>query len=281
VTATETPGAGTGQLGRPPSLAVEHVSVRFGGLTALDDVNLAAAPGEIVGLIGPNGAGKTTLLNVITGLIRPQAGTVSLAGRPVGRASVHQRARRGLARTFQRVTLFEELSVGQHVQLAAEAARGWLSHPGAGPATPSAAPEAELTSIDWSGKVDAAVLLERLGLRVGTGAAVDGLPLGNARLVELAMALATRPVVLLLDEPFSGLAATERQHLSDLLLEVRAETDVAVVLVEHDVDIVSRIADRVVVLDFGVVIGDGPPEQVLADPAVRQAYFGMAGMGEP
>jgi branched-chain amino acid transport system ATP-binding protein len=248
------------------ALAVEHVTVRFGGLLALDDVNLRAATGEIVGLIGPNGAGKTTLLNVVTGIIRPNVGQVNLAGRPCGRSTVHRRARLGLARTFQRVTLFAELSVRQHVELAAEAPSGLGRGRGAADGSSREA-------------VDAAAILERVGLHVDADADVAGLPLGQARLVELAMALAARPKVLLLDEPFSGLGTTEREHLSALLSEIKGENQMAIVLVEHDVDIVTRIADRVVVLDFGHVIGDGPPATVLADPAVRKAYFGMAGLG--
>jgi branched-chain amino acid transport system ATP-binding protein len=248
------------------ALAVRHVSVRFGGLQALDDVNLEANPGEIVGLIGPNGAGKTTLLNVITGLIRSQSGTVSIAGRPLGRASVHHRARLGLARTFQRVTLFPELSVRQHVQLSIETARRRIRSDGG-----------TAKGADGEGEFDADAIIHRVGLPVDGDADVLGLPLGHARLVELAMALAPRPDVLLLDEPFSGLGTSEREHLSNLLSEVHTESRMATVLVEHDVDIVSRIASRVVVLDFGLVIGSGPPAEVLAEPAVRQAYFGLSG----
>jgi branched-chain amino acid transport system ATP-binding protein len=258
-TATPVPEAGASTA----ALAVDQVSVRFGGLQALDKVNLYANKGEIVGLIGPNGAGKTTLLNVITGLIKPQSGTVSISGQSLGRASVHRRARRGLARTFQRVTLFSELSVRQHIQLAAETARRRADGEGTG------------VWGDGDEEFDADALIERVGLPVTGDADVLGLPLGYARLVELAMALAARPAVLLLDEPFSGLGASERDHLSTLLCEVEAESQVATVLVEHDVDIVTRIASRVVVLDFGLVIGTGPPAEVLADPAVRQAYFGL------
>ena len=269
MTVTATPGPTVAGPEAPIALSVSHVSVRFGGLQALDDVNLSAPSGEIVGLIGPNGAGKTTLLNVVTGLIRPSSGTVSIGGVNCGRRSVHRRARLGLARTFQRVTLFGELSVRQHVQLAQEAAAGLTGRR-----------ERRAAADDQWGTDDPDALLRRLGLRVRGDANVDGLPLGNARLVELAMAMASRPNVLLLDEPFSGLGSNERDHLSELLGELKRQTNVAIVLVEHDVDIVARIADRVVVLDFGRVIGDGPPATVLADPVVRKAYFGMAGMGD-
>jgi branched-chain amino acid transport system ATP-binding protein len=264
MTATMTPAPDG--VSSTAALAVTHVSVRFGGLQALHEVSLEANRGEIVGLIGPNGAGKTTLLNVITGLIRPQSGTVSIAGRPLGRASVHNRARLGLARTFQRVTLFPELSVRQHVQLSIETAR-----------RRSRGDEGTAKGSDGDEELDADAVIHRVGLPVDGDADVLGLPLGHARLVELAMALAARPDVLLLDEPFSGLGTSEREHLSNLLSEVQSDSRVATVLVEHDVDIVSRIAQRVVVLDFGEVIGSGPPAEVLADQAVRQAYFGLGG----
>ena len=239
---------------RADALEVREVTVRFGGLMALNAVDLAVKPGEIVGLIGPNGAGKTTMLNVMTGLLRADHGRIFLGGRDVGSAPVHKRARMGLARTFQRVTLFGELTAGQHLQVAAEAA-------GRPP-------------------VDVDGLLRRVGLRIGADAPVTDLPLGNARLVELAMALASGPRVLLLDEPFSGLAANEREHLRDLLAALRDDEDLAIVLVEHDVDVVARLANRIVVLDFGEKIADGTPEEVLARPEVRRAYFGVVEVGE-
>jgi len=239
---------------RADALEVREATVRFGGLMALNAVDLAVKPGEIVGLIGPNGAGKTTMLNVMTGLLRADHGLTFLGGTDVSSAPVHKRARMGLARTFQRVTLFGELTAGQHLQVAAEAA-------GRPP-------------------VDVDGLLGRVGLRIGADAPVTDLPLGNARLVELAMALASGPRVLLLDEPFSGLAANEREHLSDLLTVLRDDEGLAIVLVEHDVDVVARVANRIVVLDFGEKIADGTPEEVLARPEVRRAYFGVVEVGE-
>ena len=237
---------------RANALEIQGATMRFGGLKALNDVDLAVKPGEIVGLIGPNGAGKTTMLNIITGLLRPDRGRILVGGQSVGSAPVYRRARMGLARTFQRVTLFGELTAGQHIQIAVETA-----------GRPA---------------VDADELLNLVGLRIGADARVADLPLGNARLVELAMALASGPRVLLLDEPFSGLAAHERQHLRDLLVQLRDSEDLAIVLVEHDVDVVSEMANRIVVLDFGNKIADGTPEMVLATPEVRRAYFGVLEM---
>jgi branched-chain amino acid transport system ATP-binding protein len=248
----------------PLVLDVDGVSMHFGGLKALSEVSIRVGAGEIVGVIGPNGAGKTTLLNVMSGLLRPSKGRVVVGGRESTRSSVHKRASLGLARTFQRVTLFSDLTVGEHVQLALEASRGLWKIRGK-----SGVPES------GTGDVEGTTFLRQVGIARLAGADVGSLPLGQARLVELAMALATRPVVLLLDEPFSGLGATERDDLADLLLELRATSGPGIVLVEHDVGIVSRLADRLVVLDFGQVIADGPTQGVLQDANVRRAYFGL------
>jgi branched-chain amino acid transport system ATP-binding protein len=239
-----------------PSLEVRDAVVRFGGLTALDTVSMEVRPAEIVGLIGPNGAGKTTLLNVITGLIRPTAGTVTIGGRECRRRPPHWRARSGVSRTFQRVGLFPELTVGQHLQLAREA-RG------------------RARAADGGGADDLDQVRRQVGLQIDAAAVATGLPLGTARLVELAMAIAADPQVLLLDEPFSGLVGAERRHMADLLCGLRDERGVGMILVEHDIDSVARLVDRIVVLDFGKKIADGPPADVLRDPLVRTAYFGQ------
>jgi ABC-type branched-subunit amino acid transport system ATPase component len=245
----------------PLVLDVDHVSMRFGGLQALSDVSVRVGPGEIVGVIGPNGAGKTTLLNVMSGLLRPSQGRVVVGGRESTHSSVHKRASLGLARTFQRVTLFSDLTVREHVQLALDVSRGlWTIGRSRTPET------AEL---------DATTFLRQVGIARLAEADVGTLPLGQARLVELAMALATQPLVLLLDEPFSGLGATERDDLADLLLELRATSGPGIVLVEHDVGIVTRLADRLAVLDFGQLIADGQTQSVLQDANVRRAYFGL------
>lgn len=245
----------------PNALALENVTVRFGGLVALDGVTLQTRAGEIVGIIGPNGAGKTTLLNVITGIIKPNRGSVSISGTICTQWAVHRRARLGLARTFQRVTLYSELSVGDHFRLAAEG-RAPFWH-GAG----SRADGVVAQSID---------LLARLGWRASGEERAAGLPLGRSRLIELVMAMATAPSVLLLDEPLSGLAGEERQAIVRALRSLQATSTVTVVLVDHDLASVRQVADRLVVLDFGKVICEGAVETVLADESVRRAYFGGA-----
>jgi branched-chain amino acid transport system ATP-binding protein len=233
-----------------PVLEVRDVTVRFGGHLALDRVNLAAAPGQVTGLIGPNGAGKTTLFNVVTGLQAPQRGSVRLDGEDVTRLAPHRRARRGLARTFQRLELFGLLTVGENVELAASV-RG--RRPGR----------------------SAAEALHLVGLAGEAAVRADELPTGKARLVELARALATGPQVLLLDEPASGQDESETDAFREVLLTVAAE-GIAVLLVEHDVQLVMRTCSHVHVLDFGRVLARGTPAEVQADRAVVEAYLGAA-----
>jgi len=232
------------------SLEVDHVSVHFGGVAALSDVSLCAEAGTVTGLIGPNGAGKTTLFNVITGLQRPNRGSVSLGGTDVTNRGTHRRARLGLARTFQRLELFSTLSAVDNVRVGLEAS---------GRAAPAAAIE----------------LLERVGVGEEAAAPVSSLPTGSARLVELARALSTDPKVLLLDEPCSGLDERESSTLGELLVSLAAEGR-AIVLVEHDTDLVLRVCGTVHVLDFGQVIATGSPEEIRRNPAVQEAYLGHA-----
>ena len=237
-----------------PALQAEHVSVRFGGVVAVDQVNLSVEPAAITGLIGPNGAGKTTIFNVFGGLQHPTEGKVLLEGRDITRLKAHARARRGMARTFQRLEIFGSLSVRDNIQVAAEIRRGWARDR----SNPSAVAEE---------------LIQRIGLAPVADARVDAVPTGTARLVELARALATRPSLLLLDEPGSGLDQQETGVLGDVLLDLASE-GMAVLLVEHDVELVMRVCDRVNVLDFGKLIAEGTPAEVQADPAVQAAYLG-------
>ena len=236
-------------------LEVVGATVRFGGLVAVDQVSLTAEAGEVTGLIGPNGAGKTTLFNVITGLQQPTAGLVLLDGRDVTRLPAPDRARLGVARTFQRLEVFGSLSVFDNVLTAAELRRTWARDDGDDP------------------REVARECLRRTGVLAHAEAMADAVPTGIARLVELARALALRPRLLLLDEPSSGLSPTETEAFAGLLREVAAE-GTAVLLVEHDVDLVMSTCSRVHVLDFGKLLAVGTPAEVQADPLVQQAYLG-------
>jgi branched-chain amino acid transport system ATP-binding protein len=236
-------------------LAVEEISVRFGGLQALQDVNLEVHAGAVNGLIGPNGAGKTTLFNVITGLQPPTQGRVRLGGGDITRLSPHLRARLGIARTFQRLELFGTLTARENVQMAAETRRR----------RPTGA----------SSRAEADIILSHIGLSHVADEPTDLLPTGLARLVELGRALATGPSVLLLDEPSSGLNQEETVELGLVLVDL-AGRGIAVMLVEHDMSLVMSICDHVSVLDYGAVIAQGDPAQVQADPAVQAAYLGVA-----
>lgn len=237
-----------------PVLSVEAVSVRFGGVQAVDAVTLSASAGEVTGLIGPNGAGKTTTFNVITGLETPTSGRVRIDGVDVSRMPPYKRARRGVARTFQRLEVFGTLDVHDNLLAAAEFRRAWSGD-----------------KADPHEIVDG--LLDRVGLRHVQHERVDALPTGLARLVELGRALATRPRLLLLDEPASGLDTGESDALGDLLLELAGE-GMAVLMVEHDVEMVMKVCKRIHVLDFGRIICVGNPREVQADPHVQAAYLG-------
>ena len=248
-------------------LAARDISVRFGGVVALDAVSLAVAPRSIVGLVGPNGAGKTTMFGVLSGLIRARDGTVMLAGHNVTRSSPQRRARLGLARTFQRIELFGQLTVREHLVVAQRVrhrrdrmfARDLVGLGG----RPSPG-EDEL--------VDS--LLDLLALRSVADRPAALLPLGTARLVEVGRALAVEPKVMLLDEPTSGLDTHETDQLASTLRAVRDEREIAFVLVEHDVELVLALAESITVLDFGKVIAQGPPEMIRDDAEVQAAYLG-------
>jgi branched-chain amino acid transport system ATP-binding protein len=251
-----------------PVLEARGVTVRFGGLVALADVSVTVPPATIVGLVGPNGAGKTTLFHVVSGLLRPQEGEVYLQGRRVTRASPAKRARFGLARTFQQLELFMGLTTREHVVLGyrvrRERNRLWSDLVTAGALHPESGDERE--------RVEYLVDLLGLGSVANTPAA--SLPLGTARRVEVARALATAPSVLLLDEPSSGLDHRETSQLGTALRHVVEQERVSMLLVEHDVAMVLGLSSAVSVLDFGVCIASGTPDQIRNDPAVRAAYLG-------
>jgi len=235
-------------------LELSGVTVMFGGLLAVDDVSLDAEAGRITGLIGPNGAGKTTLFNVVTGLQRPTRGRVILDGEDITGLAPYRRARRGMARTFQRLELFGTLTVRENVEVAASIASHW---------TEDKEPTADV----------AARLIDRVGLGAVADMRADALPTGQGRLVELARSLATRPRVLLLDEPASGQSTEETEYFADLLRALAAE-GIGVVLVEHDMTLVMAVCEYIHVLDFGTTLVAGTPQQIRNDPAVLAAYLG-------
>jgi ABC-type branched-subunit amino acid transport system ATPase component len=237
------------------TLRLDGITVRFGGLTALSNISLTASAGEFIGLIGPNGSGKTTMLNVITGLVRASSGTISLSSVPCNRVTAHRRVHMGLARTFQRAMLFPELTVREHLALATEIPHLWGRRRGGDPVA------------EW----EQFVAVEPAGVKPTDR--VSRLSLAGVRIVELAMALASRPKVLLLDEPLSGLDPDERIAFGDALTDAQ-QRGITVVLIEHDVESVLRLAQRLVVLDFGEKIADGRTSEIIKDPRVRDAYFG-------
>jgi branched-chain amino acid transport system ATP-binding protein len=238
-------------------LEARDITMRFGGVQALTDAAVSVEPATIIGLIGPNGAGKTTLFNVVTGLLPPTAGRVLLEGHDITGLGVHQRARRGIARTFQRLEAFNRLSARDNVLVAAEARRRWDR---SGPHPRQATDE----------------ILDRVGIADIADITVGTLPTGTARLVEVARALATGPKVLLLDEPSSGLNEHETGELAALLRQLRSD-GLAILLVEHDMAFVMGLCQIIHVLDFGSIIAVGTPAEVQADHAVRAAYLGDEG----
>ncbi|HEX4865682.1 MAG TPA: ABC transporter ATP-binding protein, partial [Acidimicrobiales bacterium] len=252
----------------PDRLACFGVTVRFGGLVAVNDVDLAVPPSTIVGLVGPNGAGKSTLFGVLSGLLPPTHGRVVLDGEDITDSRPQLRAARGLARTFQHPELFTGLTVRDHLVLSyrAKHARGriWSDMFTMGSLKPSSPQETETIGD----------LIDLLGLSFLANTPALGLPLGMSRLVEIGRALAASPTVLLLDEPSSGLDSAESTQFEQTLRMVASERGISVLLVEHDVELVMRLCKTVYVLDFGALIASGSPADIRANHAVRSAYLG-------
>ena len=250
-----------------PSLQVDDVVVRFGGLLAVDGVSLRVDPGQPVGLIGPNGAGKTTTFNVCSGLIRPTSGTVTLFGTNVTAKSPPVRGRLGLGRTFQRMELYDRLSVRENVAMGLEARL----------AGTRVFRSLVATASERRAVADAtARALERCRIEHLADRRAGVLPSGQRRLVELARALAGDRQLLLLDEPSSGLDPSETAEFAEILRSVVADEGRSILLVEHDMSLVRAVCEYTYVLDFGKLIAEGPTAEVLASDTVRQAYLGKA-----
>jgi branched-chain amino acid transport system ATP-binding protein len=249
-------------------LEMEKISQEFGGLRAVDGVNLSIAEAEIFGIIGPNGAGKTTLFNIITGIYVPVEGELRFKGQRINRMAPHNIARLGIGRTFQNIRLFNKLSVLDNVRVGCHGVTSsgfWSGMLG----LPGSRREEKLI------RENSQVLLEMVGLLDKQYEYADNLAYGEQRRLEIARALALQPSLLLLDEPGAGMNSGEKEELMSLIRQIRTERHLTIVLVEHDMNLVMNICERIAVLDYGRKIAEGTPEQIKNDAGVIQSYLGV------
>jgi branched-chain amino acid transport system ATP-binding protein len=247
-----------------PMLDVDGVSKRFGSLVALQDISLRVEAGELRAIIGPNGAGKTTLFNLVSGFFRPSSGKVVFDGRDVTAVPAHERVTLGMARTFQITEIFPELTIFENVRISTEVAAGHRLRP-------------------WIGGAESkrlrhhvAEVLELAGLAHKSHRLVGELSHGDQRAAEIAMALALRPRLLLLDEPTAGMGEQETYDITQLIRRLHQESKYTIVLIEHDMRVIFHLADRITVLDQGRLLAEGSPQQIAADESVQSAYLGKA-----
>jgi branched-chain amino acid transport system ATP-binding protein len=244
-----------------PLLRAEDISVQFGGHNALVDISIHADAASVTGLIGPNGAGKTTCFNVLNGLLTPNNGKVFFGDQDISAVPAFKRGRLGMARTFQRLEVFGSLTVLENVIVAGEIRRGWFHRK---------------NGEDPGAKVEAEEIVDLVGLRSVANERVDAIPTGLARLTELARALATKPRLVLLDEPSSGLDDDESEEFGELLIKL-AKDGLAILIVEHDIDLVMQVCNHIHVLEFGRIIAEGTPAHIRKDKQVQAAYLGTEG----
>jgi len=248
-------------------LEARGVTIRFGGLTAVANFNLHIGPRELVGLIGPNGAGKTTIFNMLTGVYKPTEGEIFIGGKSTKALKPYDITAQGVARTFQNIRLFKELSVLDNVKIGGHI---HYKYPG----TSAVLQTSRFRKAEDVAEQDAEKLLEIFGLRHRAGDYAKNLPYGDQRRLEIARALAARPKLLLLDEPAAGLNDRETIDLMEKIHEIRDRFDVAILLIEHNMELVMGICERIVVLNFGKTIAEGDPEAVRSDKQVIEAYLG-------